>query len=113
MQNLIAPISESEHDAAAGATEIELGVGDWQAEYFEVLECMEVADIASHTHVLAEVTDDPAADIPPEMVVIGFQKAAQRHFRVTLDQTKPNDSVRLYHTKLRRQHEVAHEGQHV
>ena len=43
---------------------------------------MEVPDVPAHAEVLAEIDDQPAADVPAEIVVVRFQKSAHRDLGV-------------------------------
>jgi hypothetical protein len=71
---------------------------------------VEVADVAAQADVLAEEHHQPASDIPSELILV----AADAH---TLDrgpdQPEARQAVWLDRSDFRRQHEVAHQGQHV
>src|SRR5438132_2541656 len=104
---------EREVQGSSRSTEGELLVGaEREAHRAEILERMEVADVAADTDVRRDRDVKPAADIPAEIVVIGRQDARRREVDVRLDESDSGREVRANRPDLRREHHVAHDGDH-
>src|SRR5207249_5620252 len=71
---------------------------------------VEIPDVAAHADVRAEERDQPSANVPCGLIlVVRLTRAVDGRSH----QSDTREAVRLDGTDLRRQHEVAHEGQHV
>jgi len=68
----------------ARTVEIELRIAKCDPRVAQVLERLEVAEVAAHTHVLPDKDHQSAAQVPPEMVVVGVEQRRRREIDVGL-----------------------------
>src|SRR5262249_31714651 len=101
------PTSKEQHQRNARATEIHTRVAQREARNRLVAECMEVANIAARTDVLAP-HDDPAADVPPEVVVVGREQAYRGEVHVGPDEAEAEERIRTDRPDVGHEHSVAH-----
>ncbi len=102
---------ELKDHAGGGAAEIELQIAERQSEDFQVLETVKIPDVPANAD-RTKHQHQTAADVPSEIVVLDRSEATERGLDARFDQTDADERVRAHRTDPRRDHHVAHEGQH-
>ena len=81
---------EPENQACGGAPEIELRLAQRDPEHLEVLEGVEIADVAAHTDVTAQEDNEAPADVPSEVIVVALDQTGRRELDLCLDKPQPD-----------------------
>src|SRR5262245_25184507 len=73
---------------------------------------MEVADVAADADVTSREDDEASPDVPAEVIVVRLKQARGRELDVRLDESEPDEPVRLRDPESGGEHHVAHQGEH-
>src|SRR5437773_7187737 len=99
------PLLEFEDDRSAGAAEIERAVAQRETQEVQILKRTDVTDIAADADMNAEEQHEPAADIPPQVVVVRSEHTRRGQGHVCFHQADAGQRIRPDDAQVRYEHE--------
>src|SRR5262245_57021863 len=92
---------EPENQCSAGASEVELCVAQRDAEYREILERVEVANVAADPEMRRRVNHQAATKVPTQIGVVRIEQRYCAEVDVALHDADAARTVRSHRTDLR------------